>query len=129
MPPVCVPSYLKPGANCGLDVLRGWAGIPRQHEGGAGGALVPASAQPPEEALLPLLRAAQLQITLRFELQVCHPAVTLFQNDTAGDNGTAGGTLHQSILGFLVGSIPPCTMGGISSVSVVHTPTPRNPRI
>ena len=31
------------------------------------------------------------------------PAETLVQNVTAGDNGTAGGTLNQSVLGFLVG--------------------------
>ena len=31
------------------------------------------------------------------------PAETLVQNDTAGDNGTAGGTLNQSVIGFLVG--------------------------
>ena len=31
------------------------------------------------------------------------PAETLVQNSTAGDNGTAGGTLSQPVLGFLVG--------------------------
>ena len=31
------------------------------------------------------------------------PAETLVQNGTAGDNGTAGGTLHLPVLGFLVG--------------------------
>ena len=30
-------------------------------------------------------------------------AETLVQNATAGDNGTAGGTLIQPVLGFLVG--------------------------
>ena len=29
-----------------------------------------------------------------------HPAKTLVQNDTAGDNGTAGRILHQLVLGF-----------------------------
>ena len=31
------------------------------------------------------------------------PAETLVQNGTAGDHGTAGGTLTQPVLGFLVG--------------------------
>ena len=31
------------------------------------------------------------------------PAETLVQNGTAGDNDTAGGTLNQQVLGFLVG--------------------------
>ena len=31
------------------------------------------------------------------------PAETLVQNGTAGDNGITGGTLAQSVLGFLIG--------------------------
>ena len=31
------------------------------------------------------------------------PAETLVHNGTAGDNGTAGGTLNQSVIGFLLG--------------------------
>ena len=45
------------------------------------------------------------------------PAENLVQNGTAGDNGTAGGTLNQPVLGFLQGMKPP--VGGISSGNVV----------
>ena len=31
------------------------------------------------------------------------PAESLVQNGTTGGNGTAGGTLHQPVLGFLLG--------------------------
>ena len=44
----------------------------------------------------------------------CILAEKLVLARTAGDNGTAGGTLHQPVLGFLVK--PP--LGGISSGNV-----------
>ena len=48
------------------------------------------------------------------------PAESLVLTGTAGDNGTAGGTLNQPVLGFLVGLKPP--LGRISSGSLFPHP-------
>ena len=43
----------------------------------------------------------------------CSCLETLIQNGTASDNGTAGGTLNQSVLGFQVGGNPLLTMSRV----------------